>query len=148
MSFTISIGKNSSAVNALEKTYTEKLSLSGTLRNESEISDPTIIIETSSTEIFTCNYMKIPTFGRSYFITKIKSLRTNLYEITAHCDVLSSFTSEIKNNYAVVLRQENNFNLLLNDDVFKCKQNPRIVYKKFPSQLGQFNYILTVAGGH
>lgn len=148
MSFAISIGKNSSPANSLEKSYSEIISLSGTLRNESEISKPTIIIETSSASIFTCNYMKIPTFGRSYFITSIKSIRNNIYEVSGHCDVLSSFASEIKNNYAIILRQENNFNLLLNDDVFKCKQNPRIAYKKFPSQLGQFNYILTVAGGN
>ena len=148
MSFTIAIGKMSSPANKLTKNFTVKQTLSGTLRNESEIIDPTIIINTTSADIFLCNYMQISTFGRSYFITSIKSIRNGVYEIQGHCDVLSSFASEIRANNAIILRQEHNFNLLLNDDVFKCKQNARVQYKKFPSQLGNFNYILTVAGGY
>lgn len=148
MSFTIAIGKMSSPANKLTKNFTVKQTLSGTLRNESEIIDPTIIINTTSADIFLCNYMQISTFGRSYFITSIKSIRNGVYEVQGHCDVLSSFASEIRANNAIILRQEHNFNLLLNDDVFKCKQNARIQYKKFPSQLGDFNYILTVAGGY
>ena len=72
MSFSIDIGKNTSPVNSVKKTFTSVISVTGTLRNESEIIDPTIVIETPSTSIFTCNYMKIPTFNRSYFITSIK----------------------------------------------------------------------------
>lgn len=147
MSFTISIGKNSSPANKITKTYTQVLSLSGNLKNESEIINPTILIETSSADIFKCNYMQISNFNRSYFITSIKLIRNNIYEISAHCDVLSSFASEIKSNTAMIVRQENDFNLLLNDDVFKCKQNSRMYYKKFPSQLGQYNFVLVVAGG-
>mgnify|MGYP007115355942 CR=1 FL=1 len=147
MSFTIDIGKSTSPVNALTKNFTSVISLSGTLKNETEIVNPTIIIETNSADIFKCNYMQISEFKRSYFITSIKSIRNKIFEIEAHCDVLSSFAGEIKSNKAIILRQENDFNLLLNDDVFKCKQNSRIYYKKFPSQLGQYSYILVTAGG-
>lgn len=149
MSFIIEIGKIDSPVNAIKKSFEVKQTLTGELRNESEIIDPTIIIESSSAleNLFKCNYMSIPAFGRFYFITSIKLVRTFVYEVKAHCDVLSSFSDEILANNAMVLRQENNYNLLLNDDVFKCKQNARVYYKKFPSQLGNFNYILTVAGG-
>ena len=150
MSFTIEIGKISSPTNSIKKNFTSKQTISGTLRNESEILNPTIIIQSSSAleNLFKCNYMKIADFGRCYFITSVKCIRTFVYEVQAHCDVLSSFASEILANEAIVLRQENNFNLLLNDDVFKCKQNSRVYYKKFPSGLGNYNYILTVAGGH
>ena len=148
MSFAINLGKTDSPANSLNKMFNSKISLTGTLRNESEIIDPTIIINTSSADIFLCNYMKIPTFGRSYFITSIKSIRNGVYEVQGHCDVLSSFASEIRANNAIILRQEHKFNLLLNDDVFKCKQNARVQYKSFPSQLGAFNYILVVAGGY
>lgn len=148
MSFAINLGKTDSPANSLNKIFNSKISLTGTLRNESEIIDPTIIINTSSADIFLCNYMKIPTFGRSYFITSIKSIRNGVYEVQGHCDVLSSFASEIRANNAIILRQEHKFNLLLNDDVFKCKQNARVQYKRFPSQLGAFNYILVVAGGY
>lgn len=150
MSFTIAIGKMSSPANKLTKNFTVKQTLSGTLRNESEIINPTIIIQSASAleNLFKCNYMEIADFGRKYFITSVKCIRTYVYEVQGHCDVLSSFASEIRANNAIILRQEHNFNLLLNDDVFKCKQNARVQYKRFPSQLGDFNYILTVAGGY
>ena len=150
MSFTIELGKMTSPVNSMQKGFTSKQTISGTLRNESEIINPTIIIQSSTAleNLFKCNYMKIPDFGRCYFITSVKCIRTFVYEVQGHCDVLSSFYSEIIANKAIVLRQEHNFNLLLNDDVFKCKQNARVQYKAFPSQLGNYNYILTVAGGH
>lgn len=147
MSFTILLQKNNSPMNKITKTLETIETLSGTLRNSSELVNPVIIIQNTG-NVKLCNYLTISEFGRSYFITSIKSLRNNMFEIEAHCDVLSSFASEIKTNTAIVLRQENNFNLLLNDNVFKCKQNSRIQYKSFPSQLGDFNYILTVAGGH
>lgn len=150
MSFSITIGKTDSPVNALTKKVTMKQSLVGTLRNESEIINPTVIIQSSSAleNLFKCNYMEISEFGRKYFITSVKCIRSYIYEVQGHCDVLSSFASEIRANNAIILRQEHNFNLLLNDDVFKCKQNARVQYKAFPSQLGDFNYILTVAGGY
>lgn len=150
MSFSIIVGKTDSPINALTKNFKQKQYLTGTLRNESEIMNPTIIIQSSSAleNLFKCNYLIIDDFGRKYFITSVKCIRTFVYEVQAHCDVLSSFASEIKANNAIILRQEHNFNLLLNDDVFKCKQNARVYYRKFPSQLGHYNYILTVAGGH
>ena len=150
MSFSITIGKTDSPVNALAKKVTMKQSLAGTLRNESEIINPTVIIQSSSAleNLFKCNYMEISEFGRKYFITSVKCIRSYIYEVQGHCDVLSSFASEIRANNAIILRQEHKFNLLLNDDVFKCKQNARVQYKRFPSQLGAFNYILVVAGGY
>ena len=92
------------------------------------------------------NYLTIPEFNRKYFIDEIVSVRRNLVMISAHVDVLESFGNLIKENTAVVLRQENDFNLLLNDGVFKAQQNPRIFLRDFPSGLGDFNYILITGG--
>lgn len=147
MSFTILLQKNNSPMNKISKSLETIETLSGTLRDSTEIVDPVITIQNNG-NVKLCNYLTISEFGRSYFITSIKSVRNNVFEIQAHCDVLSSFSSEILSNNGIILRQENNFNLLLNDNVFKCKQNSRVQYKAFPSQLGNFNYILTVAGGH
>ena len=96
MSFSIEIGKISSPTNSIKKNFTSKQTISGTLRNESEILNPTIIIQSSSAleNLFKCNYMKIADFGRCYFITSVKCIRTFVYEVQAHCDVLSSFASE------------------------------------------------------
>lgn len=147
MSFTIILQKNKSPLNKMGKDIETIVNVSGTLKNESDMIHPEIFIEATSANIKSANYLTISEFGRKYFIEDIQSVRNNLWLIRAHVDVIDSFENEIKSNTAVVLRQENNFNTLLNDGVFKCLQNPRITYKNFPSGLGQFNYILITQGG-
>ena len=145
MSFTIKLQNNQSPVNKIGKILYEVATVTGTLKNESEVINPEILIE-SKTDILTANYLTITSFKRNYFIEEIQSVRTNLWLVKAHVDVLETYASKILSNTAVVLRQENNFDLLLNDGVFKCKQDPRISYRKFPSGLGDFNYILITQG--
>lgn len=146
MVFNILIQRNNSPITKMGKNITLIKTLTGSLRNETDIINPEILLEATQDDLRTANYLTISEFGRKYFIEEIESVRTNMYIIRAHVDVLDSFISQIKGNNAVVLRQENDFNLLLNDGVFKCQQNPRISLRDFPSGLGQFNYIL-IAGG-
>lgn len=145
MSFSISLQNNSSPINKIGKAISTITTVSGDLKNESDVIRPEILIESDSS-ILSANYMTIDTFHRKYFIEEIQSVRTNLWLVKAHVDVLETYASQILSNTAVVLRQENNFNLLLNDGVFKCKQDPRISYRKFPSGLGDFNFILITQG--
>ena len=145
MSFSISLQNNSSPINKIGKSISTIATVSGDLKNESDVIRPEILIESDSS-ILSANYMTIDTFHRKYFIEEIQSVRTNLWLVKAHVDVLETYASQILSNTAVVLRQENNFDLLLNDGVFKCKQDPRISYRKFPSGLGDFNYILITQG--
>lgn len=145
MSFSISLQNNSSPINKIGKSISTITTVSGDLKNESDVIRPEILIESDSS-ILSANYMTIDTFHRKYFIEEIQSVRTNLWLVKAHVDVLETYASQILSNTAVVLRQENNFNLLLNDGVFKCKQDPRISYRKFPSGLGDFNFILITQG--
>lgn len=145
MSFSIFLQNNSSPINKIGKAISTIATVSGDLKNESDVIRPEILIESDSS-ILSANYMTIDTFHRKYFIEEIQSVRTNLWLVKAHVDVLETYASQILSNTAVVLRQENNFDLLLNDGVFKCKQDPRIFYRKFPSGLGNFNYILITQG--
>lgn len=145
MSFSISLQNNSSPINKIGKAISTIATVSGDLKNESDVIRPEILIESDSS-ILSANYMTIDTFHRKYFIEEIQSVRTNLWLVKAHVDVLETYASQILSNTAVVLRQENNFNLLLNDGVFKCRQDPRISYRKFPSGLGDFNFILITQG--
>ena len=145
MSFSISLQNNSSPINKIGKAISTIATVTGSLKNESDVIRPEILIECDSS-ILSANYMTIDTLHRKYFIEEIQSVRNNLWLVQARVDVLDTYASQILANSAVVLRQENNFNLLLNDGVFKCKQDPRIFYRKFPSGLGDFNYILITQG--
>ena len=145
MSFSISLQNNSSPINKIGKAISTITTVTGDLKNESNVLKPEILIECDSS-ILSANYMTIGELHRKYFIEEIQSVRTNLWLVQARVDVLDTYASQILSNPAVILRQENNFDLLLNDGVFKCKQDPRIFYRKFPSGLGDFNYILITQG--
>lgn len=145
MSFSITLQNNTSPINKIGKNLSTITTLQGTLRNESEVLNPAILIESDSS-ILNANYLTISEFNRSYFIEEIESIRTGLWLVKAHVDVLETYKYKILSNSGVILRQENNFNLLLNDGVFKCRQDPRIFYKDFPSGLGNFNYVLITGG--
>ena len=144
MSFSITLQTNASEDNKLSKSLTDVLTVSGTLRGECSILDPRILIE-SSTIPSGVNYMTIPEFGRSYFVRDITAVRTGLWEITAHVDVLQSYAASIQACTGITQRQENDWNLYLNDGVFKTYVQPTIVSRSFPYGFNSAaSYILVV----
>lgn len=148
MSFIVKLQLNSSEKNKLGKEVTDMLELEGTLKVQTSVIDPILIIETSNeAALLKCNYMTIPSFNRSYFITNIKSVNYKLWEITAHVDVLESFRYEILKNTAVVARQEKDWNLYLDDGTFKSYQNPLVMTQTFPKGFNAQEFILITAGG-
>jgi hypothetical protein len=144
MSFSIKLQRNTSPLNQMNKTLNLVGTISGTLRNETDIVNPTILIEADSLPDF--NYMTIDEFNRSYFVTEIRSVRNRIWEISAHSDPLMSFKDDFLENTALISRNQSNYDLLLNDGMFKCRQNSRIGYIAFPAGLDNFNYILVVCG--
>lgn len=143
----ITLQINNSEKNRLDKNITDIITLSGTLRDQTSIINPVIVIEGDLSSYVNCNYMTISAFNRSYFINNITSINNNLFEISAHVDVLSTYKTQIRANSAIIARQEKKWNLYLNDGVFKTYQNPHIVTKAFPSGFTQQHFIFSVAGG-
>ena len=146
MSFQILLQVNNSEKNRLDKEVTTISTLTGVLKNETSIINPIILVEGDLSSYVNCNYMQIPVFGRSYFVSNIRSIRRNLFEITAHVDVLSTYKTSIRANSAIVRRQENNWNLYLNDGVFRVYQNTMVLTKDFPSGFSTQEFVLAVAG--
>lgn len=146
MSFSILLQRNTSELNKLDKTLTTISTLTGTLKTETSIIDPVIIVEGALSDLKTCNYCTIPEFGRSYFVNNIKSIRNNLIELTCHVDVVSTYKSQIRSQFALVRKQENNWNLYLNDGSFKCYQNPIVLTKKFSNGFTTPSFVMAVAG--
>ena len=145
MAFNITLQTNTSEDNKLDKTLTNIMTVSGELKEDTSIIDPVIRIECNLASVTGCNYMTVPTFGRSYFVNNIRSVRTGLVEFSCHVDVLSSFKSQIRSNRAIVKKQENNWNLYLNDGTFKVYQNPMVLTKAFPSGFTTQEFVLAVA---
>lgn len=146
---TITLMQNESEPEKIGKSLATIATLTGSFKSETSIIDPVILISgaVSTPALVQSNYMYIPDFMRYYFIRNIRSIRTTLWEISAHVDVLETYKEPIKAQTAVIRRQENRFNLYLDDGIFRVYQNPSVITKKFPQGFTDQAFILSVAGG-
>ena len=143
---TISLYRNDSPANFVTKNITLIESISGTLRKPASVTDPVITIGRSSPVGF--NYLYIPEFNRYYFLKSSVSVSNGLVCIEGHVDVLMSFADRIRAANAIIFRQENNWNLYLDDGSFKVYQNPKHKLIRFPNSINNFSYILALAGNN
>lgn len=146
MSFPVILQKNASEDISLDKELTTISTLTGNLKDESSLIDPIIQFSGDITQYINANYMTIDAFARSYFITDIRVIRSNIFEVSGHCDVLSTYKDQIRKCKAIIKRQETKYNLYLNDGSLKAYQNPIVVTKAFPSGFTTQEFVLAVAG--
>ena len=139
--------ENKSEKNKINKSLTSGVTLSGDLRNESNVVDPTIIVNTDNPTIY--NYAYIPAFNRYYFITDYISLRTGIWQLNLKSDVLMSFKDSILNSNVLVNKTEsvgkNNY-LSGSNWVSNCKAKTDILTFS-QGLLNDGQYILITAGG-
>ena len=113
--FLITLYKNTAENNKIDKTefLTKVIDLQGYLRQETNIINPSIIIEYAGEINF--NYVYISTFNRYYFVNSISSVRSNLWRIELSVDVLMTYKSTILNYNCYVSRNENEYNEYIED---------------------------------
>lgn len=131
----------------ITKTPSNELTLSGTLRNETNLIDVDILIEIENPSSY--NYMFISDFGRYYFITDFQHVRKDLWRIRGHVDVLFSFKDQILASPSIIDRSSNEYsdNYML-DDMWKSKVKCSTDIMSFPNGLNTSGeYILITAGG-
>lgn len=138
---------NNSEKNKISKNLTNNTHISGTLRNETGVMNPVILIHSVNPTKF--NYVYIPEFNRYYFITDMVSIRTDIWQVKLHVDVLMSFKDSLK-NVKVILNDsevEGADNYLTGEQwVTNVKDTTNIV--NFPDGLlDNGEYILITAGG-
>lgn len=138
---------NNSEKNKIGKNLTNDFSISGTLRDATNIINPVILIELN--EIGNYNYCYISSFNRYYFITDITVMRTGLYAISLMVDVLESFKTDIKNLSVILLNTQNvGVNNYLPSPVFRNNVKAKTDIINFPSGLNDTGeFILITAGG-
>lgn len=146
MAFNIILQKNNSEKNRVNKDIKNIKTISGTLKKETSVVNPTFIVEIPLESVVNCNYVTIPSFNRSYYVTDITSVNSNLVQLACHVDVLQSYKDEIKKNTAIIKKQENEWNLYLNDGSFRTYQNAQVITKQFPDGFNTQQFVLAVAG--
>ena len=147
MSLTVKLHHNSSPDNKIGKSLDAGLTMNCVLKEESSILKPTIIIEAATAPI-TYNYMYIQDLQRYYFIDDIVSKNNKIWEISGHVDVLETYKNKILSQEAVIARQEQRYNLYLNDPDFRTYNNDTIQTKKFSNSAftKTLSYVLVVNG--
>ena len=148
MAFTISLFKTVSENNRVVKTLTDEKQLSGELRNQTSVLNPSIRIE-SADNISTYNYAYIPEFGRYYYIADIFSVRTNCWTVSLRCDVLMSYKDEIRSmNVILNNTQETGLSNYLSSPNWVNLVKTKTDIKTFPKGLSnEGEFILITAGG-
>ena len=143
----ITLYVNKSEKNKIGKNLTNDFSLSGTLRDVTNIINPVILIELN--EINNYNYCYILDFNRYYFITDITVIRTGLFAISLMVDVLESFKTDIKNLSVILLNTQNvGSNNYLPSQVFRNNVKSKTDILNFPNGLNDSGeFILITAGG-
>ena len=143
----ITLGVSQSEKNKIGKSFTSQVSYEGYLRDETSIIDPVIMMEMENPTGF--NYAYIPEFGRYYFITDIVSVRTNLWRLSMHVDVIESFRNELQNCTCILSDTENaGANEYLPGDVWRGLVKELTDIKVFPNGLSESgHFILITAGG-
>ena len=138
---------NNSEKNKMNKDLTAGVTLSGTLRNESNVVNPSIVINIENPTIY--NYAYIEDFKRYYFITDYISLRTGIWQINLKSDVLMSFKDSILASSVLINSSEttgkNNY-LSGSNWVSNCKSKTDILTFSH-GLLNDGQYILITAGG-
>lgn len=144
----ISLYNNTSERNAINKILSNEITVSGTLREESNIHNPVIMINAPS--IIGFNFAYIPDFYRYYFISDITSVRAGLWRVSMVCDVLMSFKSAILNSYAIIVDTENTeITEYMDSDIWKRLVKDKTDIINFPNGLLETGeYILITAGGN
>lgn len=131
----------------INKQLIDVATYTGNLREETSVIDPIFDIETSS-DLSQMNYIWINELHRYYYVTNIVSVATNLWRIYCHVDVLMTYKPTILAHEAVIGRQQQLYNLYLNDgDTFKVTQRSKIQQKAFPNGFTSSSYVMIVAGG-
>ena len=139
---------NSSENNRVSKVLSGKFELTGTLRGETNVINPEILIEHTNPTGY--NYAYIPEFNRYYFINEFTSVRNGLWRVRLAVDVLETYKTQIKQMSAIIDKQKNkgNSNLYLNDGSYVIDSRS---YNTILNFSGGFNdggeFILITAGG-
>lgn len=143
----IVLGTIADESNKLNKTISNVINISGTLRQETSVINPSVLIEAQNLSGF--NYMYIYEFGRYYFITDIVSVKNGLWRVTGKVDVLMSFKDGIETCPVILANTEvTQLDKYMSGEMWKTQVKSKTDVINFPSGLNNTGeYILITSGG-
>lgn len=138
---------NNDPNNKINKSPTNPIVISGTLRNDTNMINPVILVDNGGV-LPIYNYVYIPDFKRYYFVDDIEITRNNIVTIYCKIDVLKTYADEILKQNVIISRSTNNGTDYLSNPHLMglCKDTTNIL--TFPAGLNDNGeFILITAGG-
>ena len=144
----ITFYKTKSETNKINKTLTDSNTLTGSIKDNTNIVSPTITVQ-YNVDLLTCNYCFIPVFGRYYFVNSVE-LDGDILVIALSCDVLMSFKNDILSSKVRVVRSSSSKIKYLPDSLITQTAKTNYSFKKlgtgFNVSENTNNYVLVLSG--
>lgn len=141
----LSIYKNNSSVDTLNKSLSLVSSLECDIAQEYDIYNPIFLVDENL--VLTGNYAFCSELSLYYYITG-QSIKGHLLNVTCECDYLMSFKNKILNGFCIAERSSSNYNMDLIDPLIPNKPLSNYYYLKFPYEFkpDRANIIMQIGG--
>ena len=138
---------NSSERNALDKNISSVLSDTLILKEDVDGLRPVIVVNTS-TDLTGVNYMQLG--GRYYYAHPQLLPGGGMYKIVGETDPLMTFKDAIRNQSAIIGRNQNSYNRFLPDERVKLNSYEQVKTLEFSSGFSKTMqyYLVTIGGGN
>lgn len=144
---TIYTYNNKSDRREIYKTLTDQATHTNVhLKDDTNVTDPTLIFSQGSQLADSVNYIYIPSFNRYYFVNSKTMSQQRMY-VECHVDVLESKRSQLLAQNCIVARSANKFNAYQVDSDVPQINSSEITVTRFGSSFLGESLILAVAGG-
>ena len=142
----ITFYQNASDPRKLDKTLTSLGVIENcVMRDVLDVENPTFRIASDALP-GSFNYCYCDYTGRFYFTEDPVIVRTGLYDIKCHSDVLANLKTQLRGKTATVTRNENISNGYLMDANYKAYSYRECVTKTFPNGMTNDSLILITVG--
>lgn len=119
----------------------------GVLKGDASITSPTFVVEGNSSYFNGVNYLYWEETNRYYYIDDIQALTGGRMLLVCSVDVLESFKTQIKQQTAILDKQQTLSNMYYNDGSFKKDTREFYTIKSFSNGFNDNGeYILITAG--
>lgn len=115
------------------------------MRDSLNIKDPVFRVASAALP-GTFNYVYCDLTDRYYFTEAPVMLRTGLWDIPAHVDLLSSYKQQLRAKTATIARNENLSNGYLIDGNYKAYAYRECMTRQFPNAMDQDSLVMITVG--
>lgn len=148
MSFEVNLYYNDSEFNRVDKNISLIETCQGTLKENTDLANPSIDLQIDWEKSKRCNYAYISALKRYYFVRKIYFVAGGLTRVDLKSDVLMSNKYQIRLNGGVIARNSRLYNMYINDGDIRATQKTNMLLYTLPKKFTPNNgfYVIGMAG--